>query len=129
MENEFVEKLTLAKIDIEGAELFAFKGATSLLSQKRPYVWILELNGTINHFDHSEQDVVDFLNQYDYHLYLYNADTNILQPFSYHQKRGNNVLAIADDHLDFVHQRLNIADLSSTFQQTKHNLANQTICQ
>lgn len=123
LEQESVKKLTLAKIDIEGAELFAFKGAASLLSQKRPFVWILELNDTINHFDHSEQDVVSFLNQYGYHLYFYNADTNIVKPLSCHQKRGNNVLAISDDHLDFVHQRLNEVDSSTAVRLTENNLA------
>ena len=43
------EKLTLAKIDIEGAELLALKGSISLLVQKRPQVWILEILGTGSH--------------------------------------------------------------------------------
>lgn len=116
LQNEPIEQLTLAKIDIEGAELLAFKGATTLLNQKLPYVWILELNGTVNHFDHTEQDVVDFLNRYGYQLYRYNADANQLYPITPEQKQGNNVLAIADMHLDFVQTRLSAATLSSTTQ-------------
>lgn len=36
-------------MDIEGAEILALKGATSLLQQQRPHVWILELLNGVNH--------------------------------------------------------------------------------
>ncbi|PSO70305.1 MAG: hypothetical protein BRC42_10180 [Cyanobacteria bacterium QS_1_48_34] len=100
LKNHPLEKLTLAKIDIEGAELLALKGAISLLEQKHPQVWILEVLGA------SGQELVNFLYSYGYSLYQYSADTNKISPISLEQKQGNNVLAIANTAIDFVRVRL-----------------------
>ncbi|PSO92166.1 MAG: hypothetical protein BRC48_14690 [Cyanobacteria bacterium QS_9_48_30] len=93
-------KLTLAKMDIEGAELLALKGATSLLEKKCPQVWIMEILGS------GSTKLVIFFNSYGYNLYQYSADTNKISPISLEQKRGNNVLAIANTAIDFVRDRL-----------------------
>ncbi len=106
LQNKSFANLTLAKMDIEGAEILAFKGATSLLKQQRPYVWILEINDAVNNFGYHKQDVADFLQDYGYHLYNYDADTNKLDAVTLDQQRGNNVLAIANSALNFVHNRL-----------------------
>lgn len=66
LHNCCLNNLTLAKMDIEGAELLALKGAVSLLNQQRPYVWILEINDTVSNFGHTKQDVVNFLHYYGY---------------------------------------------------------------
>lgn len=106
-----IERLTLAKMDIEGAELLALKGATLLLQQHRPMVWILEINSQIQNFDYTAEDLVDFLDSHDYGLYKYSADNNQVYPISLGDKTGNNVLAIARPFLGLVHQRLNIPDV------------------
>ncbi len=106
LQNYSLTNLTLAKMDIEGAELLALKGATSLLKQQRPYVWILEINDSVSNFGHRKQDVVDFLYSYGYSLYRYSADTNQLSPITLEQQQGNNILAIADSALEFVRDRL-----------------------
>lgn len=106
LQNYSLTNLTLAKMDIEGAELLAFKGAVSLLKKQRPYVWILEINDAVNNFGYRKQDVVDFLQNYGYNLYRYSADTNQVSPITLEQQQGNNVLAIADFALDFVRDRL-----------------------
>lgn len=105
-QNHSFTNFTLAKMDIEGAEILALKGATSLLDQQRPYVWILEINDTVNNFGHRKQDLVDLLHNYGYLLYRYDAHTNELHEITFNQKQGNNVLAIANSALDFVHNRL-----------------------
>jgi FkbM family methyltransferase len=106
LHNQSLTNLTLAKMDIEGAELLALKGAVSLLQQQRPHVWILEINSTVSHFGHQEQDLLDFLHSYGYHLYTYHADTNQISSITLEQQQGNNALVIADSALDFVHERL-----------------------
>lgn len=106
LQNHSLTNLTLAKMDIEGAELLALKGAVSLLKQQRPYVWILEINDSVRNFGHRKQDVVHFLHSYGYNLYRYSADTNQVSPITLEQQQGNNVLAIADSALDFVRDRL-----------------------
>ncbi|GAA6621370.1 FkbM family methyltransferase [Scytonema sp. NUACC26] len=106
LREECLTSLTLAKIDIEGAEMLAFKGATSLLKQQRPYVWIVEINDTVNHFGYQKQNVVDLLQDYGYGLYSYNAVTNQIDSITLEQKQRDNVLAIANSALDFVRHRL-----------------------
>jgi FkbM family methyltransferase len=106
LQDKCLDNLTLAKIDIEGAEILAMKGATSLLKQQRPFVWILEILDSVNSFDYQQKDVADFLQDYNYGFYSYNADTNQLKSITLNEKQGNNVLAIANSALDFVRDRL-----------------------
>jgi FkbM family methyltransferase len=112
LQNQPLANLTLAKMDIEGAEILALKGALSLLKQQRPHVWILEINDTVSHFGHQKQDLVDFLYGYGYNLYRYNADTNQLSSVTVEEKKGNNVLVIADSAVGFVRDRLAEARLT-----------------
>jgi FkbM family methyltransferase len=114
LQYESVANLTLAKMDIEGAEILALKGAISLLKKQRPYVWILEINDTVKNFGLQKQDVVKFLEDYGYKLYQYDADTNQIQAITVEQKQGNNVLAIADFAIDFVRDRLNEKSLANS---------------
>lgn len=106
LKNNSIANLTLAKMDIEGAEILALKGATSLLQQKRPHVWILEILERENQFGYQKQDILNLLQNYGYSLYNYNADTNLLKSITLDGKQSNNVLAIADSSLDFVRDRL-----------------------
>jgi FkbM family methyltransferase len=106
LKNQQIDNLTLAKIDIEGAELLAFQGAVSLLKQQRPLVWIMEINDTVKNLGHQKQEVVEFIQSYGYSLYSYNADTNQISPITIETKQGNNVLAIADCAVNFVCDRL-----------------------
>jgi FkbM family methyltransferase len=95
-----LDRLTLGKIDIEGAELLAFQGANLLFEKQIPVVWILEILGKDN------QELVNFLHNYGYSLYQYNADTNTLHQIELANKQGNNVLAIADGAIEWVRDRL-----------------------
>ena len=101
-----IDNLTLVKMDIEGAELLALKGARSLLQQQRPEVWILEINDTVEHFGHTKKDIIDFLQSYNYDLYHYDAKKNQISLVDWSKHQGNNVLAIANSALDFVRDRI-----------------------
>jgi FkbM family methyltransferase len=104
-----LDNLTLAKMDIEGAEILAFQGAKKmLLEQQRPYVWILEINNAVNNFGHQKQDVANLLKDYGYGLYVYDVDTNKLNAVEVDRRQGNNVLAIADSALSFVSDRIGL---------------------
>jgi FkbM family methyltransferase len=106
LQNQPLANLTLAKMDIEGAELLALQGAKSLLEQQRPKVWILEINEAVNNFGHQKEDVIDLLQSYGYGLYTYDADNNQIQSIELEEKQGHNILAIANDSLEFVCDRL-----------------------
>lgn len=107
------DSLTLGKIDIEGAELLAFKGATQLLQRQLPKVWILEITDGVRHFGYGKEELVDFLAGFGYGLYGYSADSNQLMPLQLEAQQGKNVLAIAEDALGFVRQRLSMSSAPS----------------
>lgn len=104
--------LALGKMDIEGAELFALQGATSLLQMQSPPVWILEVLDSTDSSGCQQQDIEDFLQAYGYHLYSYDVSSNHLSSLTLESKTGNNVLAIADSALAFVRARLTQTSMS-----------------
>ena len=122
LDTQQLNNLTLAKIDIEGAELLAFKGAVSLFSQQLPAVWIMEINNTVNRFNHQKQDIVNFLNYYGYNFYSYNAVLNQLESINIQQQQGNNILAIANNAINLVKERLN-CDQNNRVVTTSQQLA------
>jgi FkbM family methyltransferase len=112
--NKKIDSLTLGKIDIEGAEILAFKGATLLFQKQLPPIWIIEINDTVNNFEHQKQDVVNLLQNYGYSLYKYDADICKLSPVEIPEKETKNVLAIADFALNWVKTRLELNNTSQT---------------
>ena len=97
----------LAKMDIEGAEPLALRGATRRLEQNNPPVWLLELAGYSDHYGMSTTEVIAFLREAGYGCALYNAETGMLQDTDEPWKWGaQNVLAIAFAHRPMVEQRL-----------------------
>lgn len=97
---------TFGKMDIEGAEPIALRGAERLLREFNPPVWLLELNGSLHSFGFTEETFSEWLRQQDYELALYDANqhqlsfTN-LQPW----KMSSNVFAVARDSKLQVAQR------------------------
>lgn len=69
-----IGRVDLIKIDIEGSEMRALKGMSSLLRRDRPDV-VIECNAaTCQHFDHSIRDLLKFLREFQYDLYRIHAD-------------------------------------------------------
>lgn len=91
--------LKLAKMDIEGAELLALKGATSFLEYQCPPVWLVEIV-------YQDRQIVELFEKYGYNLYQYRAETHELNPVSLDRVSGKNVLAIATSAIEFVRDRL-----------------------
>ena len=106
LSDDNLDNLTLAKIDIEGAEILALQGASKLLQKQISQVWIMEINNKINNFQHEKNEVVELLEFYGYQLYKYNANENKLDLIDLEQHQGNNVLVIAENAVEFVEKRL-----------------------
>lgn len=86
----------LGKMDIEGAEPLALRGAGRLMAGANPPVWLLELNGSLHAFGHTEQAFAAWLAEHGYDLCLYDADRHVLD-FSRSQPwlESANVFAVA----------------------------------
>lgn len=66
---EQLKRIDVIKMDIEGAELFALKGAEKALREFKPVIQI-ELNRkACENFDYSLIDIEKFLKSMDYHFY------------------------------------------------------------
>jgi len=94
------------KMDIEGAEPIALRGAEQLLEKTNPPVWLLELNGSLRAFNFSEELFSAWLSERGYDLCLYDADRSeinftIPQPWLV----SPNVFAVAREKKQWVSQR------------------------
>lgn len=58
------------KVDVEGAELQVFQGASNVLRHKRPLIFTEILRKWCIKFGHKASDVVDLLKSYDYKPYV-----------------------------------------------------------
>ncbi len=62
-----IQQLNLLKLDVEGMELEALKGAQNTIERCKPIIY------AENHFDNSAKDVVSFLLDLDYNIWQHHA--------------------------------------------------------
>jgi FkbM family methyltransferase len=75
-----IDTIDFIKIDIEGAEMLCFKGATELLSKHRPTI-IMECNETwCRRFDYSVYELLHFLSQFGYRFDNYDEGQWLCTP-------------------------------------------------
>jgi hypothetical protein len=97
----------MGKLDIEGAEPLALRGAARLLAEQNPPVWELELvDKFVRRFGGSAEDVAGVLRDAGFVIGRYLPDTNELEFDDALVGRITNVLAVAKNHLDDVQARL-----------------------
>lgn len=74
-----LDGIALLKLDIEGAELLALKGATDLIAAQRPAI-VCEVDvDFLRGFDQEPGDVVSFLARWDYLPHIYEAGRRRLE--------------------------------------------------
>ncbi|MCA9149238.1 MAG: FkbM family methyltransferase [Planctomycetales bacterium] len=102
-------RFAMGKIDIEGAEPLAFRGAAEMLNAGNPPVWLMELKShLLARFDTTPEMVRDMLAEHQYRLANYDADQNKLTfPEEAWQGHGD-VLAIHEPSLEEIQARLSI---------------------
>ncbi|MBE9158409.1 FkbM family methyltransferase [Nodosilinea sp. LEGE 06152] len=93
----------MAKVDLEGYELFFLRGAYKLLKNSNPPVILLEINNSFSRYGYSEKDIYCLLEDFGYEASTYDADSNRLD---FKTDTWNDVLFISKDRKDFVLQRL-----------------------
>ena len=101
------ERFDLGKIDIEGAELMAFRGARQMLQQANPPVWLVELKDRLlKRYGSTARELAHLLQASGFDLGNYDADRGLLsfppEPWEGHE----NVLAIHRTALDRTRARL-----------------------
>ena len=86
---------SLGKMDIEGAEPLALRGAERLLSERTPPVWLLEVNGCLRRYGVTEAELWDWLDQRGWDVCLYDPDRRILTGCGRPSSEYLNVIAVA----------------------------------
>ena len=95
-----------AKLDLEGAEGLALRGASRLLAAQNPPVWQCEIyENTLRRFGSTSAEVISQLRENGYVLAIYDADTNLLLR-TLDATGATNLLAIAEDFWEQVLERL-----------------------
>lgn len=96
----------LGKMDIEGAELPALRGAARMLAARNPPVWILEVGEAGRAFGYGPGDLAAHLREAGYGLAGYDPEANRLGWAPEAWRASQNVLAIAQDRMKEVEKRL-----------------------
>ncbi|WP_440997946.1 FkbM family methyltransferase [Arhodomonas sp. SL1] len=96
----------MGKIDIEGAEPLALAGAENMLAARNPPVWLLEVNGCLHRYGHTEEGLRDWLAERGYRMAVYDADKGRLRYPQRPWEERPNVLAVAEDCVDHVTTRI-----------------------
>jgi len=88
------QRVGLIKIDIEGGEFPALRGAVEILNRDQPYILYEELEESYQGFGYATRDLRSYLLSLGYHLYLLESSGK-LTPLEVDQHIGNwqNVLA------------------------------------
>ena len=79
LDNEFVNlnRLDFVKIDIEGSELLALKGARRSIEKFRPYVMVEINNITYEMAGYTSLDILDFFLSMNYHPFLIDRNAKL----------------------------------------------------
>ncbi|GHK04213.1 hypothetical protein SY2F82_60100 [Streptomyces sp. Y2F8-2] len=97
----------MGKLDVEGSEYLALRGAGQLVSRGEPAVWMLELvDKFLQRFGSSAREVRRWLGDHGYDMVLYDPDRNRLVPAPDPLSPGPNVLAMCRRRRQDVEARL-----------------------
>lgn len=97
----------MGKLDVEGTEHLALRGADRLIARGEPAVWMLELVDKFLHrFDSTAREVRRWLGDHDYDMVLYDPDRNRLVPAPDQLSAGPDVLAVCRRRRPDVEARL-----------------------
>lgn len=95
-----IRNIRYVKIDIEGFELSALRGAASLLTQGAIDVIQLEINSALSNSGASEDELISFLNSFGYYLARYDVEEKALENINYSKDRENYFAVRSIDELN-----------------------------
>ena len=99
-----VKKIHFMKIDIEGAEMLAFRGAHQLLSDHLIDVIQFEVTDQLGSFGIQRSQLIQYLESHGYCICSYDLKENRLVPCIDHRSFKQNMYAAHD--VDWVNERL-----------------------
>jgi FkbM family methyltransferase len=110
LDDEIQGPVALCKLDVEGAETAAIRGAEECLSAHNPPVWLVELTRrTLQRSGTSLEDFIQLLARHGYGLWTYDPiDRELIEWTERPRKPGHigDAIAISNDQLEWVQARL-----------------------
>lgn len=100
-------RFALAKMDIEGGEPLALRGAENMLAAGNPPAMLIEMAGYSKRFGVSTSALIAQLAEHGYQCGLYEPATRMIRYTETPWKEGSeNVVATSNNHSEFVMDRL-----------------------
>jgi FkbM family methyltransferase len=113
LETGNIKEVNFVKLDIEGAELFMLKGASNILKQSRPPIWVIEMAlDTSEKLGYLPNDLIELIRkQAEYDFYAIDTKTFSLKKITGFAKesKGANVLCVPSKHYQDRLSNLKIA--------------------
>lgn len=92
-----LKRISFVKMDIEGAELLALRGATKLIQNSRP-VFFLEIDDDYcRRYNYTANDVFIFLRKFNYKAFLINDEEKLLQVDACEYSGKGDVLFVPEE--------------------------------
>jgi FkbM family methyltransferase len=96
----------MMKLDIEGYEPFAIRGASQWTQNQIPPVMLVEMGGYTKRYGIRTDEFVEELDQIGYFTAVYNPESCQIQPCKPWEIPSDNVLAIAKGRQELIEKRL-----------------------
>lgn len=96
-----MERITFIKMDIEGAEYFALKGATALLQKHKPVVLIEISQNFLKQYGITEIDFLKLIDQLNYRMFILKSNEKYIEPLN--ELRNSNAFLIPHSRINEFH--------------------------
>jgi FkbM family methyltransferase len=99
-------RYSLMRIDVAGQEVAVLQGAVEMLRQANPPVLLIAIDDALADYGLSPEQAIDWLDDHDYEVALYNADQHRLDYGATPWRRSRTVIALARAARNYVSRRL-----------------------
>jgi FkbM family methyltransferase len=103
-----IERIDMMKIDIEGGELEAFRGASKVLNVYRPLIICEVLDASTHPWGYNAREIVHFLKELGYEWFVFSAGGKIYPHTESLEYTGaDNYLAVPKEKINLVNHWIN----------------------